>query len=206
MKMKLLWGLAPLVLAGMGAVQAEGVRMYRADEVPNASDIANMLRGGAAASHKPKMRGIALDPAYQKPAPAPAPAPSAVYHAPEPAAPAVATAEPAEGAFALPVRFGFNSAEIQPDAMPQLDAVAEGIKLVPEARVVIEGHTDASGSNAYNQRLSYRRASAVKQYLVYRHGIRSQSLVVIGKGEDEPLDPANPYAPENRRVQFRAAQ
>jgi len=198
MKTKLLWGLIPLILAGMSVAQAEGVRMYRAGEVLDPHDIANMLKP------KPKMRGIALDPAYQKPAAAPAPA--AVYHAPAPTAPVAAAAPAEEGAFALPVRFGFNSAEILPDATSQIDAVAEGIKLVPGARVVIEGHTDAAGSAAYNQRLSYRRASAVKQYLVYRHGISSQSLVVEGKGESEPLDPANPYAPENRRVQFRAAQ
>jgi len=145
------------------------------------------------------MRGLALDPAYQE-GPAAAPPQTAVYHAPAP------TAQAEEGAFSLPVRFGFNSAEIMPDAAPQIDAVAEGIKLVPSARVMIEGHTDAAGSSAYNRRLSYKRASAVKQYLVYRHGISSQSLVVEGKGEDDPLDPANPYAPENRRVQFRAIQ
>lgn len=204
MKKKLLWGLIPLVLAGMGAVEAAGVRTYQEGEAVNPNDIANMLRGKATA-HKPKMRGIALDPAYQKPAPAPAPPPAPVYQAPEPPT-QVASAEPAEESFALPVRFGFNSAEILPEAMPQIDAVAEGIKQVPGVRVVIEGHTDASGSASYNRRLSRRRASAVKQYLVYRHGISAKRLIVEGKGESSPLDPANPYAPENRRVQFRAAQ
>lgn len=217
MKRKLLWGLIPLLLAGT-AVQADSVRAYGAGEVPDANDIANILRGGGADPARPKMRGIALDPAYQKPAPAPtqyqpsappAPAPqaTAAYQSPPPA-PAAAPAASSGGAsaFSLPIQFGFNSSEIQPAAMPQLDAVAEGIKLVPGAVVVVEGHTDASGSDAYNQRLSYQRANAVKQYLVYRHSISPSALMVEGKGESAPLDPANPYAPENRRVQFRAAR
>jgi outer membrane protein OmpA-like peptidoglycan-associated protein len=213
MKMKYLWRVIPLMVAGICTVQAAGVREYRAGEIPDANDIAKILRGGSStaaaqqAAPHPKMRGIALDPAYQQ-QPAPATtyqAPAATYQAPETQAQPEAS-QAGETAFALPVRFGFNSSEIQPDAMPQLDKVAEGMKMVPGARVVVEGHTDASGSTAYNQRLSYRRAVAVKQYLVYRHNIDSTSLVVEGKGESDPLPGTDPYDPRNRRVQFRAMQ
>ena len=107
-------------------------------------------------------------------------------------------------ALSLPVRFEFDSAAILPEARDQLDAVAEGIKLLPpERRVFIEGHTDATGSEDYNQRLSRRRAAAVKQYLAQRHGIAPQRLRELGLGERQPIEGLDPFAPDNRRVQFR---
>ena len=128
-----------------------------------------------------------------------------------PAMPAAATAEPAEpteelfSAFALTVKFSMDSARISQETAAQLDAVAEGIKLAgPNAKVVIEGHTDASGSSDYNIFLSLRRANMVKMYLVRRHGIMPDNLTVVGMGSGAPLNKANPYAAENRRVEFRA--
>lgn len=110
----------------------------------------------------------------------------------------------APSALSLPVRFGFDSATILPSAREQLDALAEGIKLLPPERtVLIEGHTDATGSEEYNQQLSLRRAAAVKQYLVSAHGIDARRLRQAGYGERRPIEGADPYAPQNRRVQFR---
>jgi len=104
------------------------------------------------------------------------------------------------------VQFPFNSARIPPDMTPALDAVAEGIKMTGnQTRIVVEGHTDAVGTADYNFRLSHRRAAAVKQYIVARHGIAPQVLEVVGLGKSAPLMPKNPYAAENRRVQFRLA-
>ncbi|MCB1907488.1 MAG: OmpA family protein [Rhodocyclaceae bacterium] len=118
----------------------------------------------------------------------------------------VTSEAPAEG-FALPVQFAFDSASIQPSATFQLDAVAEGIRLAGvDVRVKIEGHTDAVGSDEYNRKLSLARAKAVKNYLVYRHGISPDQLVVEGYGEAMPIDTGNPFAPRNRRVEFRAAR
>jgi outer membrane protein OmpA-like peptidoglycan-associated protein len=106
----------------------------------------------------------------------------------------------------LPVRFGFDSAEIAATARPQLDALAEGIKLLPPSAVVmVEGHTDAVGTDEYNQRLSQRRAHAVKEYLVKQHGIDAKRLVDTGLGKSQPIEGTSPQAPENRRVQFRGA-
>lgn len=117
-----------------------------------------------------------------------------------------AAADEAPSGFALPVQFAFDSARILPDATRQLDAVAEGIKLAgPDAEVVIEGHTDAVGSAQYNERLSLRRAESVKEYLVARHRISPDRLRTVGMGMNKPFDEANPYAGENRRVEFRAA-
>jgi outer membrane protein OmpA-like peptidoglycan-associated protein len=109
-------------------------------------------------------------------------------------------------ALSLPVRFAFDSAEIQPAARPQLDALADGIKLLsPKSIVTVEGHTDAIGSEAYNLELSRARAVAVRDYLVQHHGIDPARLKTVGYGEDRPLEGSSPIAAVNRRVQFRAA-
>ena len=121
------------------------------------------------------------------------------------AAGAAQSVEPSS--LSLPVRFAFDSYEIAPAARPQLDALAEGIKMLPpEQAVVVEGHTDASGSDDYNLRLSQRRAQAVKQYLVRFHGIDETRLLDTGRGETQPIEGVNPNAAANRRVQFRGAQ
>ena len=113
--------------------------------------------------------------------------------------------EPAKGpdALSLPVQFEFDSARITPPARGQLDALANGIKLLqPNRSVVIEGHTDARGSASYNEALSSRRAEAVKSYLVETHGIAPQRLQAVGVGKQQPIEGRDPYAGENRRVQF----
>jgi outer membrane protein OmpA-like peptidoglycan-associated protein len=109
-------------------------------------------------------------------------------------------------ALSLPVQFEFDSTTISATARTQLDALAEGIKLLPPQRLVlIEGHTDASGSDEYNQALSVRRAVMVKRYLVQVHGIEARRLRDAGFGKRRPIAGTDPYAPENRRVQFRGA-
>jgi len=83
-------------------------------------------------------------------------------------------------------------------------ALAQGIRLLPAIRsVMIQGHTDAVGSDFYNEELSQRRALAVKRYLVATHGIDPSRLRTMGVGKYEPLPGRDPFAPENRRVQFR---
>jgi OmpA-OmpF porin, OOP family len=110
--------------------------------------------------------------------------------------------EPAK-ALSLPVHFAFDSATIEPAARPQLDALAAGIKMLPPTqKVMVEGHTDAIGTESYNQQLSQRRAAAVKAYLVSMHGIPATRLNIVGYGDRRPIDGADPVAAENRRVQF----
>lgn len=107
-------------------------------------------------------------------------------------------------ALSLPVPFAFDSSDILPDARPQLDALAQGLMRLPqERRIVIEGHTDAAGSQPYNERLSMRRAQAVKRYLVAVHRIDPSRLLAVGLGEFAPLEGTDPMAARNRRVQFR---
>jgi outer membrane protein OmpA-like peptidoglycan-associated protein len=66
---------------------------------------------------------------------------------------------------------------------------------------VVAGHTDAIGSEAYNQDLSERRADTIKRYLMDKFGIAGTDLVTVGYGKTKPKDPNAPLDPINRRVQ-----
>jgi OOP family OmpA-OmpF porin len=71
----------------------------------------------------------------------------------------------------------------------------------PQVALLIKGHTDASGSDSYNQVLSEHRAAAVQDYLVRSYRIDPARVVAQGRGEAEPLT-ENPYDGKNRRVEF----
>lgn len=109
--------------------------------------------------------------------------------------------------FGFLINFDFNSAKIQSESKPYLDQVGEMLNLehVRDEKIIIEGHTDASGSADYNQRLSQQRAEAVKAYLVAAYKIEPQRLITAGKGEAELLAGKRPLDAENRRVQFHRA-
>ena len=101
----------------------------------------------------------------------------------------------------LAVNFDFNSATLTPTARKILDNLAAAMTSNLEAyKFVLEGHTDATGSNSYNQELSERRADAVRDYLVEQHHVEATRLEAVGKGKKDLLDPANPAAAINRRV------
>ena len=67
---------------------------------------------------------------------------------------------------------------------------------------MIAGHTDAVGSNGYNQSLSERRAESVRKYLMDKHNLDISKLIAIGYGEEQLKLPETPNAGENRRVQI----
>lgn len=101
------------------------------------------------------------------------------------------------------VNFDFNKSDIRPDSRPILDEAAEILRANPEVRISIEGHTDATGSDAYNERLSVRRGEAVFRYLVNR-GVAPERMEVIGYGESRPVaDNATEQGrAQNRRVEL----
>ena len=102
------------------------------------------------------------------------------------------------------ISFELNSAELKPSAYPILDSVAGYMKAVPDASMMITGHTDASGSADRNLTLSQRRAMSVQQALIYRYGIAQNRLLTTGMGEYRPLT-SDPFNPKNRRVEFQRA-
>lgn len=191
------------LLAATGTALAGDVMLYRQGEKPSPQDVARMLRGEPVEEEAApiRTRGIKLLPESSgNEAKPPRKEIERIARDPAPARNAGEATS-----FALQVQFPFNSAEIQPDMFEALDAVAEGIRLAGrQISIVIEGHTDAVGAADYNLILSRRRAESVKNYLVLRHGLPAGSFRVVGKGKYDPLVRDNPFAAENRRVQFRA--
>lgn len=115
--------------------------------------------------------------------------------------------EPSADTVGLPIQFAYNSAEILEHSRPFLNEVGKMMSLAAysQEKLVIEGHTDASGSDGYNQYLSEKRAVAVKNFLAANFHISSDRLFVNGKGETSPLPGKNPFNATNRRVQFYKA-
>jgi outer membrane protein OmpA-like peptidoglycan-associated protein len=134
--------------------------------------------------------------------PAPPPPPPPVVAAAPPPAP---TPVPVKKKIVLRgVNFDFDKATIRPDARPILDQAAETLKQEGDIGIAVEGHTDSVGSDEYNQRLSVRRAKAVKDYLAGK-GIDPSRMSVTGYGESKPVasnDTAEGRA-QNRRVELR---
>lgn len=102
------------------------------------------------------------------------------------------------------IRFAHDSSAISKEASAFLDRLGAALKLpeLASETLVVEGHTDATGSEAYNDGLSLRRARAVANYLTARQGIPVRRLLPLGRGELEPLLDADPEHPGNRRVEF----
>lgn len=106
------------------------------------------------------------------------------------------------------IHFEFNKAIIRPISYPILDDVVDLLKMNTHiGRVQIEGHTDWIGSDAYNQRLSERRAMAVVEYFV-QHGISRDRLTAVGYGELRPIadNRTTEGRAKNRRTEFTVLQ
>jgi outer membrane protein OmpA-like peptidoglycan-associated protein len=103
----------------------------------------------------------------------------------------------------LTVFFAFDSADLSPPAMAVLDKLGRVLKrdVFAGRTFVIAGHTDAKGGTDYNQKLSERRAEAVRRYLVEQFEINEDLLLPVGYGFEQLKNPKNPYADENRRVE-----
>lgn len=103
----------------------------------------------------------------------------------------------------LEITFDYNSANISPRSLAAVQALGRALTS-PElngSTFVVAGHTDAAGSDGYNQDLSERRADAIKRYLVNMYRISANDLVTVGYGKSKLKDPSRPLAPANRRVQ-----
>ncbi len=102
------------------------------------------------------------------------------------------------------VNFENDSAKLAPESAVVLDAMAASLSAWSEVRVEIAGHTDATGSDAYNRKLSEKRASSVRDYLVGK-GADGARLVAKGYGESEPIadNKAAEGRARNRRVELK---
>jgi peptidoglycan-associated lipoprotein len=98
------------------------------------------------------------------------------------------------------INFAFNSSELSDEARSILKRQADFIRQFPEVRFRVFGHTDAVGSNAYNQRLGLRRAQAAVAYLTSLGISRSRLEAVVSFGETRPLVATNAAEVRNRRT------
>jgi len=83
------------------------------------------------------------------------------------------------------ILFDFNSSALRSESRSTLNELANNFAQYPDNRVVVEGHTDSVGEEAYNQRLSEKRAGTVADYLI-DHGVPSGNVTVYGYGEMRP--------------------
>lgn len=102
------------------------------------------------------------------------------------------------------ISFDYDSAVIKADQQPVLDQMCRVMQASDIKLFRIMGHTDAAGSDAYNERLSFMRAEEVKRRLVSDCGIAPDRLEAMGLGKRFLFDKANPKGAENRRVEFQA--
>jgi OOP family OmpA-OmpF porin len=129
------------------------------------------------------------------PAPKAAPAPAA---APAPQAPAASKVTYAADTF-----FDFDKSVLKPAGKAKLDDLVGKVKGINLEVIIAVGHTDSVGSDAYNQKLSVRRAESVKAYLVSK-GIEKNRIYTEGKGEKQPVadNKTKEGREKNRRVEI----
>ena len=101
------------------------------------------------------------------------------------------------------VTFAFDSAALNPQFNAVLDQVAQTLTEFDQTVIQIAGHTDSTGTHAYNMKLSEQRAGSVKSYLAGR-GVPAQRMQTVGAGPDHPIADNSTEAgrAENRRVEI----
>ena len=134
------------------------------------------------------------------PARAAAPAPAPVARPAAPAAPAVAALKVT---YASDAFFDFNKSALKAEGRAKLDDLVGKIKAISLEVIISTGHTDSVGGDAYNQKLSVKRAESVKAYLVTK-GIEKNRVYTEGKGEKQPVadNKTAEGRAKNRRVEI----
>ncbi|WP_423599614.1 outer membrane protein OmpA [Roseateles sp. MS654] len=144
----------------------------------------------------------ALKPVAQAPAAAPAPAPAPAATPPKPTpAPVAPTSE--KVTYAADAFFDFDKSVLKPDAKAKLDDLVSKTGGINLEVIIAVGHTDSVGTDAYNQKLSVRRAEAVKAYLVSK-GLEKNRVYTEGKGKKQPIadNKTAEGRAKNRRVEI----
>jgi outer membrane protein OmpA-like peptidoglycan-associated protein len=194
---------APEKIAKARELGEKGVKTYWGCRTKEAKAMLAEARGLAReaelAQAPPKPAPVAVAPAKPKPKPAPAKV------APPPAPKPVAVPPRPKRVIVLQgTQFAFDSAELTPEARGILDENAAVLERETDVKVRVEGHTDSIGTEAYNQKLSERRAKAIEEFLISK-GVSADRLEIVGYG------PSNPIAPNdtkegramNRRVEMK---
>ncbi len=140
----------------------------------------------------------ALCPSKPLPPPAPEPKPAPAPPPPPPPAPKVIDR------MTLEVNFDFDKSNIRKEDKAKLQEAVDFVKKYPGAKVRLEGHTDSIGTEAYNQKLSERRAESVKNYLVKEGAVDESNITSMGYGEKKPVadNKTKEGRLKNRRVEI----
>ncbi len=101
----------------------------------------------------------------------------------------------------LDVKFDFDKADVKQDSYSDIENLAEFMKQYPQTATTVEGHTDSVGNAAYNQKLSERRAAAVRDTLVNQYGVEANRVNAVGYGKDRPV--ADNATSEGRAINRR---
>ena len=143
----------------------------------------------------------ALKPVVAAPPPPPVAPPPAASTPPAPVAPAAPVSE--KVTFAADAFFDFDKAVLKPEGRAKLDDLAGKLSGVNLEVIIAVGHTDSVGGDAYNQKLSVKRAEAVKSYLTSK-GIEQNRVYTEGKGEKQPVadNKTAEGRAKNRRVEI----
>lgn len=101
------------------------------------------------------------------------------------------------------ILFDVDQSALKSEAKANIESLATSLKNNPQTNILIVGHTDATGTDAYNYRLSERRAASVKSYAVAQ-GISASRLTTEGRGETEPIsdNTTDSGKAQNRRVEI----
>ena len=162
--------------------------------------VALVFAAGCATQEPPKPAPQPEPPREAPPPPKPEPKPQAKPEAkpegkPKPVAEKVT--------FAADVLFDFDKSVIKPEGRSKLDDLASKVRNINLEVVIAIGHADSIGSDEYNQKLSVRRAEAVKAYLVSK-GVETNRIYTEGKGEKQPVasNKTKEGRAKNRRVEI----
>jgi OmpA-OmpF porin, OOP family len=136
--------------------------------------------------------------------PAPAPAPAPVAPAPTPAPAVIAPVPSSEKVtYAADAFFDFDKAVLKPEAKSKLDDLVSKTKEINLEVIIAVGHTDGVGTDAYNDKLSVRRAESIKTYLTSK-GLEANRVYTEGKGKRQPVadNKTAEGRAKNRRVEI----
>jgi OOP family OmpA-OmpF porin len=155
------------------------------------------------ANWTPATAAQGCDGAIVAPKAAPAAAPAAPAPAPKAAAPAQPPAAATKVTYAADAFFDFDKSALKAEGKAKLDDLVGKVKGINLEVIIAVGHTDSVGSDAYNQKLSVRRAESVKAYLVSK-GIEKNRVYTEGKGEKQPVadNKTKEGRAKNRRVEI----
>ncbi|MGY4531897.1 OOP family OmpA-OmpF porin [Pseudomonas sp. TE3786] len=87
----------------------------------------------------------------------------------------------------LDVKFDFDKAKVKEESYGDIKNLADFMQQYPDTSTTVEGHTDSVGTDAYNQKLSERRANAVREVLVNQYGVGGERVNAVGYGESKPV-------------------